>query len=108
MRRHDHIRQSPERIVARGRLKRETVEARARDPARFQRLDQRLFIHDLAARRVDQQRAGLHEAEFALADQIVRLRSQRAMQADVREKLIKRIDLPSVRAECCGRSERII
>ena len=51
------------------RLLRQHVDGRAAEVAALERGDQRIEIDQRAAGRVDEQRVGLHEREFALADQ---------------------------------------
>ena len=58
-----------ERRLARGRLLGEDVHRRPGEVSADQRTTQGLEIHDLPARRVDQDRARSHAAKLALADQ---------------------------------------
>jgi hypothetical protein len=57
-----------------------------------QGVGQRLFVDQPAARRVDQKCAGLHQLQFARADQVAGLLGQRAMQCqriDLRQQLLQ-------------------
>src|SRR5262245_27011973 len=71
-----------QRIVGRQRLLGEYVERGPTDAARAQRLSQRGLIDQLAARRVDEQRGRLHQADLARADDALRLLVERQMDAD--------------------------
>ena len=55
---------------------------RTGDLARAQGVDERLLIDHGAARRVDQERVGAHLPQARRVDQVLRLRVQRAVQAD--------------------------
>ena len=50
------------------RLLLENVQAGARDSSRLERLDQSRFVHDFAARRVDEESRGFEHGEFTGAD----------------------------------------
>lgn len=58
------------------------VQPRCRELAAFQRVNQRGFVHDRAARGVDQVCAGLHDCEFGVRDQVRRFGVQWAGDGD--------------------------
>src|SRR5919108_359136 len=82
MRREDKIRQAQlkQRIALLGWLLCEDVEAGAGDQALRQRLNQRPFIHQSPARRIDQNGGALHLAELLDADHVARLSGQGHVQ----------------------------
>ena len=69
MRREQQVGAAPQRVAFRQRLRIGDVKSRA-NPARIERIDQRVGIHDRPARGIHQQRALPHQRELAAADQI--------------------------------------
>ena len=69
-------------MLGRQRLLLVHVERRARQMARLQRLDQRVYVHRGAARGVDEDRAVLHGGEFLSAHQAAALGREAHVQAD--------------------------
>ena len=63
-------------MVRRQRLLSEDVQRGAPEPAVLEHLDQRILVHDRAARRVDQQGGRLHPRESLAADQATAHRRQ--------------------------------
>ncbi|KPY50464.1 hypothetical protein ALO56_05267 [Pseudomonas viridiflava] len=63
MRRRQHVAQRAERVVFRERLGIEHVQSGSGDSALLQGFDQRRFVDDRPARRIDDERAGLHPAQ---------------------------------------------
>src|SRR5690606_33494846 len=85
MRREDEIRQVEEfhqRMVRRGRFRYGDVQPGAAQLTATQGRCQRVVVDQGAARRVDQQRLAGHFREFFSAQQVMRMRVQRAMQGD--------------------------
>src|SRR5207302_7607991 len=71
----------PEQPVAVfGRFLAEYVEAGARDQALLEGLDQRLFIHQSAPSRIDENGRALHFADLLDADHVAGLGAQRHVQ----------------------------
>src|SRR2546428_11287564 len=67
------------------------IKPGARDSLFFQRLHQRLFIHDGTARRVYEICRGAREAQLSIADEMDRLRAKRGIHRDevrLRQKLV--------------------
>ena len=96
---------------ARVRLLREDVDRGAGEPARLERLDQRLLVDELAAGGVDQARAVLHLRERLGADHAARLVVQRQVERDevgAREHALERVALDPGLAEALGRDERVV
>ena len=72
--------QRPQRMVFGQRLGIGDIEQRALDRFRTQRLDQRGLVDHVAARDIDQHRAGFHRRQFFLADHVAGLGSGRNRQ----------------------------
>ena len=81
MRGQNDVVELPQRVIGGQRLGLEHVQPGARQLAFSQRRDQGRPIDDRAAGRVDQKRGGLHQAQLALPEQMVRRAIQRAMHA---------------------------
>jgi hypothetical protein len=77
VRRQDRVRRLPERRFRAERLLLEHVARHAREPARAQRLGERVLVDDAAARQVDQVRARPQPGELARADRAARLGRER-------------------------------
>ncbi len=58
------------------------VKARPGDSSCPQRLDQRLFVHHFASRRIDEESARFHPSQFGSANQVMRMRGQGRVQAE--------------------------
>ena len=76
MGRQGHVVQLQQRMVLRERLHVEDVQRGPLDSTFRQRLDQGRFIHQAAARGVDENRVGLHQGQFRSSDQVERLACQ--------------------------------
>jgi len=72
----------PQRRVLGQRLDGEHVDRRTADALGLHRLRQRRFVHQLAARGVDQHRGRLHQLQARGIDQMVRLLGMRHVQRD--------------------------
>ena len=81
MRRDHDVVEPEQRAVDRG-LDREHVERRTAQMAGLDRLHQGVLVHDPAARRVDQPRAGFHQRELVSPDQLFGLRGPRQVDRD--------------------------
>ena len=111
MRREDHPRQLPQRRVRRQRLDREHIDRRSGDALRPDRLCERRFIHQLAARRVDEHRGAFHEGQAFGVDQMVRLLGVRDVQRDdvgLLQQLLQRQQLDLELGRALGREVRIV
>ena len=82
VRRQHHVRQGEQGVRRVHRLVGEDVEPRRGEAAAAQRLGQRRLVHQAAARRVHQHRAGLHAREGGGVDHALGLRRQRQVQRD--------------------------
>src|SRR5690606_40325520 len=71
-----------QRVVRRWRLLGEHVEGSAGDDVLAQRARQGGLVDHLTAARVDQKGAGLHPAERALVDEVLRLRGEGTVEGD--------------------------
>ena len=87
------------------------VEPGTFDPAFPQSLDQRLLIHDRAARGVDQEMVGSHQPELALPDQMARLIVQIRVDGDevgfAQEFVERNIDRPKLGLDLGSGAARI-
>ncbi len=93
------IGQTEEGIVRRHRLGICDIQSRAADLTRGKRIRERCLIHHPASRSVDQNGAGLHQAELTGADQVPGLRVKSNVEADEIRRFQKLILLDSLHAE---------
>ena len=76
----DDLWEFPKRTRHRERLHLEDIERRCRQPAISKGIDERCFIDELAARRIDQPCALLHQSKFALSEHVPIVSRQRTVQ----------------------------
>ncbi len=93
-------------MLRRQRLDSENVQPRAGDAAGAERLDQRLLLHDRAARGVDQDRAGLHQRELRRRDEALRLRGEPQVHAHHVARAIELVELDELHARIERRVHR--
>src|SRR5207248_1657477 len=106
----DNLRQLSQRPV-RWRLLLEDVEAGALDDAALEGAAERVFIDELAARRVDQPESGFAEGESRVVEQVAGFRRQRQVQRDVVGGRAERVEGQQLDAEpggYLGRYVRIV
>ena len=109
MRRDDDVRRVQERAVV--RLGREDVDRGACDLPRFERLDQRGLVDELAAGGVDDPDAVAHVRDRVRVDRVPRVVGQRQVQrqeVSALEHLAERRRLDPELAEALGRDERVV
>jgi hypothetical protein len=92
VRRADDVLEVEQRVVPRRRLVLPHVEARGRQPAAREGLEERALVLHGTARGVDVDRARLHEGEGLLADHVLRLGRERRVareDVDLRQELLQ-------------------
>ncbi|MCG3162255.1 MAG: hypothetical protein JMDDDDMK_03496 [Acidobacteria bacterium] len=82
VRRDDHFVERQQRMIRRHRLLLENIERGSRDLARFDRVVERLFVNQTAARAVDDAHAAFHFSEGRLTDDAARFFGQRRVNGD--------------------------
>ncbi|KAF9122665.1 hypothetical protein BGX30_001857 [Mortierella sp. GBA39] len=99
MRRGQHVRHRPERVVYRQRLLLEYVQAGTRDLAAAQGFDQRLAVNDWCPQGVDEVGGRTHESKLPRADQPSRAVTEHDMDGDevaaLQQLVLRRCELHS-------------
>ena len=70
----EHVRHRPERVILRQRLLLEDIECRTAEVPRRERLDEGIFLDNIAAGHIDQEGTAFHCRQFAPANHRLGLR----------------------------------
>src|SRR5581483_2353610 len=107
----DHVGAADQRVIGRGRLLLQHVQAGAGDPAVVEGADERLLVDDAAAGGVDQDRGRLHQAQLALPDQVAGTAGERDVDREEvgpGQQLVERDAARVVTVEQVGGDERVV